>query len=488
MGTHPIFESDFDCLTGAMLTVSRSEYYIASVVWYLHYGYILLVAIYELSFYKERFVKRNLMRPSYVEGYHRDTMDNEWELYRSIAPYLFLLMPVSYLAVDYMTRKVAYQRHLLVGFSLAVVGYLLSFNGLLILLLITAYFWFLGTLNSKLVIWVSAFGLTTVSNWYAHLFMQFVADDMGRYNRYFVEFIVVTQMFRIVSFALTVAEQVTKDSLYDAVEYNTYLPLLCGPWCIYPIYREDRLKRRPRWSLIELLKDVTRLASMFVFIECYLHFFPFSSVSADNHTRKGLSLTALAGVSLAAVQHFSNKYVVMYGFPAAFSTSIGIFCPPGPHNVSTRSTFRDMWQLFDKGLHLFLKNFIYVPLTTATGSAVLGSVVCFFCVFYWHGANETCAYWALVNWAGVSLERQLYIYSKSTQTRLQNRIVLSLQAVLFGLLIMSNLIYLFQWEVTLQIVKRLYTESLVFTVHAHVVLYCGVVAINTNHISKIKVN
>ena len=172
-----------------MLTVSRSEYYIASVVWYLHYGYILLVAIYELSFYKERFVKRNLMRPSYVEGYHRDTMDNEWELYRSIAPYLFLLMPVSYLAVDHMTRKVAYQRHLLAGFSLAVVGYLLSFNGLLILLLITAYFWFLGTLNSKLVIWVSAFGLTTVSNWYAHLFMQFVADDMGRYNRYFVEFI-----------------------------------------------------------------------------------------------------------------------------------------------------------------------------------------------------------------------------------------------------------------------------------------------------------
>lgn len=144
-----------------------------------------------------------------------------------------------------------------------------------------------------------------------------------------------------------------------------------------------------------------------------------------------------------------------------------------------------MWQLFDKGLHLFLKNFIYVPLTTTTGSALLGSVACFFCVFYWHGANETCAYWALVNWGGVSLERQLYIYS---QRGLHQRIVLVLQAVLFGLLIVSNLIYLFQWEVTLQIVTRLYTESLLFTAYAHVVLYCGVIAVNTNHISKIKVD
>lgn len=246
-----------------MLTVSRAEYYIASAVWYVNYGYILLVAMYELTFYKERFVKRNLMRPSdYLSGYHRDTMDNEWELYRSIAAYLFVLMPLSYLAVEYVTQKLTYQRHLLVSFSLAVAWYLLSVNGLMILLLITTYFWFLGRMGNKPVIWVSAFALTTVSNWGAHLFMQFVSEDMGRYNRYFVEFIgkifdffqniknnlVVTQMFRIVSLALTVAEQEEKDSLYDAIEYNTYLPLLCGPWCIYSIYRQDRLERRPRVS------------------------------------------------------------------------------------------------------------------------------------------------------------------------------------------------------------------------------------------------
>ena len=129
---------------------------------------------------------------------------------------------------------------------------------------------------------------------------------------------------------------------------------------------------------------------MFVFIEFYLHIFPFSSVAFDGHTRRNLSLTATAGVVLAAVQHFSNKYSVMYGIPAAMSTSIGHFCPPGPHNVSTRTTFREMWQLFDKGLHLFLKTFIYLPIAKSNLApswitSIVGSISAYFMVYYWHG-------------------------------------------------------------------------------------------------------
>ena len=60
--------------------------------------------------------------------------------------------------------------------------------GLLILLFITFYFWSLSKFNSKALIWISAFGLTTVSNWNANLFMQFLSDDLSRYQKYFVEF------------------------------------------------------------------------------------------------------------------------------------------------------------------------------------------------------------------------------------------------------------------------------------------------------------
>ena len=51
------------------------------------------------------------MRPSYAQDLtnveylkHRDAMDNEWELYRSIMPYIFIMMPVSYLIADYFLR------------------------------------------------------------------------------------------------------------------------------------------------------------------------------------------------------------------------------------------------------------------------------------------------------------------------------------------------------------------------------------------------
>jgi len=94
-----------------MIVVNRIENAVSSIVWYVNYVYILIVAIYELTFFRERLIKRNLMRPSYAESLtnvellkHRDPMDNEWELYRSIMPYIFLLMPVSYLLADNFLR------------------------------------------------------------------------------------------------------------------------------------------------------------------------------------------------------------------------------------------------------------------------------------------------------------------------------------------------------------------------------------------------
>ena len=203
-------------------------------------------------------------------------------------------------------------------------------------------------------------------------------------------------MFRVLSFSLTLCDQEEKDSLLSAIEYNFYMPLFCGPWCIYPIYRKDRMQlgsNEERWSFKKLVQKLFSIFQMYLFIEFYLHIFPFTCVAHDNHTRRNLSLTALAGVVLAAVQHFSNKYTVLYGIPASLSTSIGFYCPPGPHNVSTRSTFRDMWQLFDKGLHLFLKHFIYIPTLKSKPAIfnsdfpkkILASILCYFAVYYWHG-------------------------------------------------------------------------------------------------------
>ena len=179
-----------------MITVSRIEHLTASVIWYVNYVYILLVAVYELGFYRERFIKRNLLRPTYLTydglpGFmsHRDAMDSEWELYRSVMPYLFVLMPISYLGVEFLFRNRAEKRYILTAFSLAVIWFLVWTNGLIIFLVITAIFWGLAKLGSKAIIWICAFALTTISNWYAEIFMQFVSEELSRHNRYFVEFV-----------------------------------------------------------------------------------------------------------------------------------------------------------------------------------------------------------------------------------------------------------------------------------------------------------
>ena len=75
-------------------------------------------------------------------------------------------------------------------------------------------------------------------------------------------------MFRVVSFSLTLCDQEEKDSLLAAVEYNLYLPLFCGPWCIYPIYRRDRLKpgsNEEIWSFKKLLQKLFSIFQKSIF-------------------------------------------------------------------------------------------------------------------------------------------------------------------------------------------------------------------------------
>ena len=111
------------------------------------------------------------------------------------------------------------------------------------MMFITVFYHILGRISSKFLIWISVFVLMTVCNWYASAFLQFLSQELSSRQRYFVEFSVVTQMFRTVSYALTVSDQLEKDSVLEAVEYNFYLPIFCGPWCIYPIFRANRIKR-----------------------------------------------------------------------------------------------------------------------------------------------------------------------------------------------------------------------------------------------------
>ena len=110
------------------------------------------------------------------------------------------------------------------------------------------------------------------------------------------------------------------------------------------------------------------------------------------------------------------------------------------------------------------------------------------------GASVTCFWWAVTNWFGIIIEQNLNRLTGPMigQSSLGDRFILVIRAIVFGALINSNLIYLFQSDVTYQIMSRLYLEDPLFCGIAHLVLYCGIIAIDKNHIpsnqSKIKVD
>ena len=60
----------------------------------------------------------------------------------------------------------------------------------------------------------------------------------------------------------------------------------------------------------------------------------------------------------------------------------------------------------------------------------------------------------------------------------RHRFHIFVQSILFGWLINSNLIFLFQHEPAGQIHHRLYFENVYFTTYAHFILYTGVIAIS----------
>jgi hypothetical protein len=88
------------------------------------------------------------------------------------------------------------------------------------------------------------YSLMTICNWYDFIFTQFLHEDLSRIWIYLFQFCLVTSIFRITSMALTISSQPEKDSIFMAFEYNFFLPLFCGPWYVYPYYREERLKRK----------------------------------------------------------------------------------------------------------------------------------------------------------------------------------------------------------------------------------------------------
>jgi len=149
---------------------------------------------------------------------------------------------------------------------------------------------------------------------------------------------------------------------------------------------------------------IAKYCLIFILIESYFRLYPFyavrlnTDVSFQNIENSilhiivqillSMSLPGLTGTVLATLIHFSIKYILFYGVPSMWAIAVGINCPGEPHFIMSRCSFTDMWREFDKGLHIFLRNNVYYPIT-ATDRSILNkvraSLLCFTVVYFWHG-------------------------------------------------------------------------------------------------------
>lgn len=224
--------------------------------------------------------------------HQRDRRDGEWEQFLKAGPLLFLAIPFVYTSFYHLCCFLNFEkeksRSLLLFLSFSILTWLLTWQGMLIISLLTAFFYYLGRLRERFLIYLSAFFVVTVINDYDWVFTQFLHPDLPKRWSYFLVFAISTQIFRLVSLSLFIASQENDpDTLFDAFEYNFFLPVFCGPWFIYSYYRKDREKPVLPNSLFEVLNKLFELGMLFVFIEFYLHLVPFTSFAYDVRSRSG---------------------------------------------------------------------------------------------------------------------------------------------------------------------------------------------------------
>ncbi|XP_039266432.2 protein-cysteine N-palmitoyltransferase HHAT-like [Styela clava] len=286
------------------------------------------------------------------------------------------------------------------------------------------------------------------------------------------------------------SEKILPLSFLDLLVYQMYYPLLYGgPIINYNEFAMQINKPPVIWNSRTVKRFVVGMARHIfwhLFIEFVLHFFYVSAVFSDYYLLQKLPLLDLFGVGMAQVIFFYLKYVVMYGMPAHFSTSDNLDVPKGPHCVFSKHRMTDMWKYFDKGLHLWLLRYIYIPCGGSRVNllrATINSILPFAFVSFWHGASRVNIYWGALSWFGVYIEGiALRVYKIEYVQKFESnyltpawsrRIRAGLSSIFMFLMLPSNLYFLSGIYIGDLCWQRFYHESFLAIFLMHLVFYGG---------------
>jgi len=309
---------------------------------------------------------------------------------------------------------------------------------------------------------------------------------------------------RTVSYCLVLCQEKDKNTLkniilhlVDFFEYQFYFPLYyMGPMFTYSQFKHQKNGKTQSWNLKKLgvhILQISRYLIWFFIITIYLHYLYFFSIHHNAPLLKSLSLFSLISIALAHNLHFCNKYVFFYGFNAQIASFDGLSVEGKPHCVVGKHEFIKMWRYFDKGLHRWLVEHIYIPLggsvkKTETKYSFLGQCMNittpFVFVYLWHGMYYDHVWWLIANVSGILVEKfakELYwsekiqSYDRKFMTiELRRRVIAVSASFTFLTLIVSNLYFVIGEKYTNLYIWKLQKSDFneIFLVLWFV--YCGV--------------
>jgi len=410
---------------------------------------------------------------SFLGKKYYEEADYEWDSVVYWAKLSLFIPTVLYYFVMRITEVYLCQHRFVVSsfFTIIWTFYLLGPSFSIIIVDMLALFVIAVIFRRTFIVWtVYITFIFTGKYFFTSSLFEYLFPTYELQSFYFVLFGMGT--LRTVSYCLILCQK--KDSqinlkniiinLVDLFEYQFYFPLYySGPIFTYSQFKQQKKLVNQPWSLKKLGSHIlqsTRYLIWFFIITVYLHYLYFFSIHHNAALIKSLPLFTLISLALAHNLHFCNKYVFLYGFPAQTASFDGIFVEGKPHCVVGKHEFTKMWRYFDKGLHRWLVEHIYLPLGGSIKKPktlynitreLINVAIPFVFVYLWHGMVYDHVWWLVTNVFGILVEKwakQLY-WSEMIQSfekrfmtiEWSRRIIAIFASFTFISLIVSNLYF-----------------------------------------------
>ncbi|XP_031557800.1 protein-cysteine N-palmitoyltransferase HHAT-like [Actinia tenebrosa] len=486
------------------VSLSLVETILNWVIWLGTVAYMMYILVVVSNKHKDELYPEDFSKGWKIIGREKDSSDMEWEFWSSLKLEFVSSLAIHSIGgfiISYYIPKFKALFYLV--YTLVFLVYLLGILPVVYMLVHLCIMYLASLSQSVLAVWgvalsiLASLQMDDIRHWQ----YKYLTNDSQ--HRDLTLFISLMSLLRSISFCLDHCshkknteekEPASSYSFFNLLSYNFYLPLFNnGPVMMFDtFYKEFYQPPRPftKEEILSLIWDSLRTLWWYICFEVYLHYVYSSAIVHEPPVFMDLSNWSLAALFYSQLHIFLTKYVVLYQLSRIFARLDRLDPPQIPRCVSSLYTFTDMWRYFDRGLNIWMKRYIYVPMGGSRKGVfrqLLGSFLAFGFVWAWHGGNPDTLWWFMPNWLGVAVEGFAENIAMSPlvmrveehlSLRMRRRIRAALCTVTLSGLILSNMVFLIGPRPVTIFVRRVFYQG--FPSSSLVCLTCLYFSIQTS--------